>query len=95
MNIHGGFLHGVVHRKFCDEQMAAEVVDPVFNCFLKSFHNQKGNNGGTQPNANTYDCDFMNGCRKPIARFQANSSRYKIRQVQFSITFECIGQDNR
>lgn len=74
--------------------MPAEVVHSVFNCFLKSHHYKKRNNGSAQTNAYAGHRYFMDGGCKPIACFTANSSRYEIRKVQFSITFECVGQDN-
>jgi hypothetical protein len=40
--------------------MTAETVDFIFNGFLETFHNKKGNDRCRESDSNTGDCNGMN-----------------------------------
>jgi len=62
--------------------MAAKGVNAIFYRLLKSFHNEERDDGGTQPNTQAGDSNFMNGGRKSLRPAAAYSFRYEIREIQ-------------
>lgn len=58
--------------------MAIETVDFVFNCILKTPHDEKRNDGGSQPDSNAYYGNTMNGRRKAFFLAVADSFSYEI-----------------
>ena len=60
LKIHRLFLRGVVHRKFCNENVTAETIDLFLDCFLEPFHDEERNNGSRQTDGDADDSDAVN-----------------------------------
>ena len=76
--VHGLFLRGIIHRKFRDQYMSAKTVYFLFYCFLKPLHDEKGNDGGGQPDGDADYGNFMDRGGESFLVPAANSVGYEI-----------------
>jgi hypothetical protein len=67
--------------------MAAKIVNLIFDSFLKSFHDKKGNYTSCQANRDAENCNGVNSRSEPFFVVAGDLFGYEVREVQLISNF--------